>query len=307
MRNLPIGPKERDDIDAQVMKVLRGLGNPEPPLDLAQVRELLRLDRRFYTSTDTGALREFVSRLTVGARRVVVRPTLLLDAVMKASLRALWIPEQKQILIDAALPEMKKRWAEGHEIVHSITPWHRLWLLGDDEETLRLECYEQLEHEANYGAGRLLFFADRFVEEASSQKPTIASVRALSKTFGNSLTTTLWRLVEQGHPGRALFGVLCAHPFRPDVANGSAGRTYLIESPAFRAKFSTFTEVEALALIRSYCSAARGGPLGAGTVGIRDTNGALHRFHMESFFNRHEVLTLGVDQGRAPLVVGPAT
>jgi len=38
------GRSERD-IDAQVARVLRGLGNPEPPLDLDAVRELLRLAR----------------------------------------------------------------------------------------------------------------------------------------------------------------------------------------------------------------------------------------------------------------------
>lgn len=37
------------DIDGQVAKIICGLGNPEPPLDLAQVRELLKLDRAYYS------------------------------------------------------------------------------------------------------------------------------------------------------------------------------------------------------------------------------------------------------------------
>jgi hypothetical protein len=38
---------EASDIDQQVAKVLRGLDNPEPPLRLEDVRELLELDLRF--------------------------------------------------------------------------------------------------------------------------------------------------------------------------------------------------------------------------------------------------------------------
>lgn len=65
MYNHLLRPLTAADIDAQVEKILRGLGHPEPPLDLHLVRELLRLDRQFYSSSDTGWLREKVSRLRV--------------------------------------------------------------------------------------------------------------------------------------------------------------------------------------------------------------------------------------------------
>lgn len=38
------------DIDKRVERVLKGLGDPEPPLRLDEVRELLKLDRGFYTA-----------------------------------------------------------------------------------------------------------------------------------------------------------------------------------------------------------------------------------------------------------------
>jgi hypothetical protein len=50
-----------EDIDAQVEKILRGLGSPPPPLKLDDVRALLNLDRRYYSSRDTGAVREVAS------------------------------------------------------------------------------------------------------------------------------------------------------------------------------------------------------------------------------------------------------
>jgi len=77
------GVKDRNaiDIDKQVNKILRGLGNPSPPLRLADVRELLRLDLGYYSATDTGLLRETVSRLMVAGKQVLARPSILWDAI----------------------------------------------------------------------------------------------------------------------------------------------------------------------------------------------------------------------------------
>lgn len=47
MRNILLSRPTATDIESQVNKVLRGLGNPEPPLNLDDVRELLRLDRGY--------------------------------------------------------------------------------------------------------------------------------------------------------------------------------------------------------------------------------------------------------------------
>ena len=128
MKGLQIGQKESTEIDAQVDKVLRGLGNPEPPLSLDVVRELLRLDRQYYSSTDGSVLREFVSKVKIGAQQLFLRPTLIFDVVKKANVSAFWIPDGKRILIDKNLPEIKHRWAETHEVIHSLTEWHQPFL-----------------------------------------------------------------------------------------------------------------------------------------------------------------------------------
>lgn len=67
---------------------------------------------------------------------------------------------------------------------------------GDNALTLSPDCHEQLEAEANYGAGRLLFFQDHFLEFARSSPPTFKLVEEAHKRFGNTLTSCLWRLVE---------------------------------------------------------------------------------------------------------------
>ena len=56
-------PRTAQDIDGRIDRVLRGLGNPEPPLNLEQVRELLKLDRVFYTADDPTIVREVIARI----------------------------------------------------------------------------------------------------------------------------------------------------------------------------------------------------------------------------------------------------
>ena len=47
MQNIELQPRTRSDIDQQIEKLLRGIGNPEPPLRLANLRTALQLDLQF--------------------------------------------------------------------------------------------------------------------------------------------------------------------------------------------------------------------------------------------------------------------
>jgi len=162
---------------------------------------------------------------------------------------------------------------------------------------------------ANYGSGQFLFMQDRFVLEALDLPLEIrTTVKKMSNTFGNTLTSTLWRLVEEGHRGQPVFGVISPHP-RYQLASFDPQNPcrYFIESPAFRARFGNTTEVGAFDMIRSYITWGKKGPLGEGEVKILDANGELHRFRMESFSTTYDVLTLGVHLGPASTqVVKPA-
>jgi len=296
-KNRLLRPHTAKDIDERVERVLRGLGNPEPPLRLEDARELLKLDRAFYTADDPSVARETLSRIRVATIQVYQRPTLIIDAIRKFSLKALYLPDRRRILLDARLPEKKHRWNEGHEIGHSLIPWHDDMMLGDNASTLSQDCREQIEAEANFAAGRLLFLRDRFAVEALDLERSIASVQSLHKRFGNTLSTTLYRFVETVGTECPIVGLISIHPHpsrQPIDCDPKHPCQHFIQSPAFAARFSRLTEVDLFNALSGYCGAQRGGPLGTAELILTDDNGDQHRFSFETFFNRYDALTLGI-------------
>ena len=124
------------------------------------------------------------------------------------------------------------------------------------------------------------------------------------------MTSTLWRFVEETHPGLPIVGIVSPNPNRLNESDYDFEDPcrYCIESPAFRERFGQMTEFELFRVIAEYCQPRRGGPLGEVEAVLRDKNGEAHIFHFESFGNRYDVLTLGVYLGpREPCVAGRKT
>ncbi|APR51157.1 ImmA/IrrE family metallo-endopeptidase [Sphingomonas koreensis] len=295
-KNRLLSAKTAQDIDQRVERVLKGLGNPEPPLRLEDVRHLLKLDRRFYTAKDPSAVQETISRIRVATIQLYERPTLIFDAIKKFSLKALYLPDRKRILLDGDLPEKKHRWNEAHEIGHSLIPWHEDMMHGDNTHTLSSDCHEQVEAEANFAAGRMLFLQDRFTDEALALAPTLASVRQLHGKFGNTMSTTLYRFVEMAGEDRPIVGMITDHPHasrRPANHDPAKPCRHFIQSPAFATRFSRMPEKDLFGAVAGYCGSQGGGPLGDSELILTDDNGDQHRFYFETFFNRYDALTLG--------------
>jgi hypothetical protein len=124
-----------------------------------------------------------------------------------------------------------------------VLPWHGECLFGDTEQTLAPHCHEQLEGEANYGAGRLLFLGGRFLAESSDYPLQFSSVQTLAKVYSNTLTSTLWRFVEQRGVTTPLVGLVHVHPKRRPT-NGGAVQIcrYFIRSAAFQIQFPSISE-----------------------------------------------------------------
>lgn len=301
MENAFLDDRTADDIDSRIAKILRDTGNPEPPLRLELVRDLLQLDKAFYSVQDGGALQETVHRLKLAGKQVIQRPGLLWDVVKKLDLKALWIPDRKRILLDSDLPTPKQRWGEAHEIGHSILPWHDMVMHGDVKRTLSLTCQLRVEAEANYAAGRLLFLQDAFIERLLSSPVSFDRVKALSKEFGNTITSTLWRVVESNE--EAAFGLVSRHPQHAATA-GEEDVRYFLRSRTFAVQFPHVTGATVFALLASFCYGSRG-PIGSDEVIISDIDRVQHVFYIETFYNSHDALSLGLYRGvRAPIVAG---
>lgn len=258
-------------------------------VELHVVRDLLSLDLQYYKADDPQFLDDVVHKLKVGAKQVIQRPKLLLEAVRKFNLSALFIPDRKRILVDDSVPTLKKRWYESHEVGHSLIPWHAEYMLGDDRTTLSQACHQIIESEANYGAGRLLFPNATFTEARRSSTITLTQVRQLASLFGNTITSTLWRCVEQSED--TIFAAIGEHPHHAREAKPQI--EYFVCSKAFDLQFENVRDTDIWGWIKTYCTYVQTGPLGSSEIVIPDVTGREHLFLVESFSNRHSVLTLG--------------
>jgi hypothetical protein len=290
MKNLFLDEGTVQDIDKRVDRILSDLGNPTAEVQLPEVRQLLKLDLQYYSSKDDGLLKEVLHKLTIGAKQVLARPSLLADAIKTFDLKALFLPDRKRILIDSAMPDLKKRWGEGHEVLHSVLPWHADYSLGDNRTTLSPACHERIEAEANYGTGRLLFPPKPFGDLAYATAPTLEHIRKVARHFGNTITSTLWRYVENSDV--CAFGSVGQHPRYPK--DGEEDVSYFIRSRSFLRDFGQVTEKELFDKVRTYCSFRKAGPLGGAEAVFRDVSGQEHVFQMESFGITHAVLTLAI-------------
>lgn len=260
------------------------------------MRQLLSLDLKYYSLANPSLLQDIAHHMKVAGKQIVARPTVLIDVVKKASLSALWIPDGNRILIDQEVPDPKKRWIEAHEAGHSFIPWHKEFLFGDDEYTLDPTCHANVEAEANYAASQLLFLQDRFGREARDVSPTFKSIQQLSRRYKNTLTTTLWRMVEEREPGKPAFGMVSAHPHHSDIGRGDADEDvrYFIRSKGFKSQFASITPEQCWNFLKANISRGRRGPLLGTSFEISDIAGVRHEFAWESFCNQHAVLTYTV-------------
>lgn len=295
MKNPQIGKSETKRIDKAVGRLLKDLEGMEPPLDLSQVRDYLKLDLEYYSGTDPSHLKQLVHSIKVAGNNVKMGKNMLGRVIKKLGLRGLLFWEDNRIMIDQDLHHAKHRWTEGHEIGHKLCDWHKHYLLGDSQNELSPTCQAKIEAEANYADGQLLFMQNRFVEESMAMPVSIESVKKLKQKFGNSNASTLYRLVEEYRGPEPLVGIVSEHPHHPsDDFDPLSPCRYMIQSRNFRKMFSNVTEQQLFQAMIGYCSFKSGGPLGSETLAILDNNGEGHEFAFESFCFRYKIPSTGL-------------
>src|SRR5438477_5492780 len=111
MIDFDVGDLERRDIQDQVRRVLRDLDNPEPPLSLPDVRQLLKLDLKYYDGSDSGLVAELSHRFKLFAKKKLPEiGNQVREVIAKSKLVAFWVPDSKRVLIDSSVPKPKHRW-----------------------------------------------------------------------------------------------------------------------------------------------------------------------------------------------------
>lgn len=300
-----VGRQEANDIKKVIRRLLAEIGAAEPPIDLVIVRRALELDLDYFTQEDVSAFSTFFHRIKVAGKQLVDRPSLALDAIRAANLAALWIPDSKSILIDRGVHRLKHRWMEAHEIAHSLIPWHRETLFGDDQITLNPGCHAIIEAEANFGAKELIFLGDRFGEEARCHELNWGSIKKLAGVYGNTITTTFWRMVEDVRPDHASVGLIGAHPHFPEIGKVEGGGAFkhYIRSEKFASRFSRQKPEALYRSIASYTRRQKSGPIGEAEIVLLDDNGGRYRFFFSTFSNTLAALTFGTELAPAPAIM----
>ena len=283
------------DIEELVARLLRDLGNPEPPLRLEDVRALQKLDLTYYSKADLNLLDEIAHRTVMAGHTIVSTAKCMYDVVTKVGLKGLINKGQRCIYIDKEVVDKKRRFILAHEITHDLLPWHRSLLLGDNEETLSPRCYQVMEAEANFGGRELIFMGSRFTTELRDNEVDWKVIGALGKAYGNTMTTTLWQTILRLDPATPTFGMISRHPYHADIGKraGNADVAYFIRSDSFLEQFGHVSDAQAYAAMRSYVWGGRKGPMGEDVCLFTNSNGESCEFHMTSFSNQYDLLTLG--------------
>jgi hypothetical protein len=282
----------RMEIERIAAATLRDAGLTEPPMSIERLLEHVQLHRDYYDLSNPGFLDRAKHKLRIQGRKLV-------EILNKVRLKAVLLFDESRICIDESLPKIKHPWASCHETGHRILTWHKPFFFGDTAETLDPAYQADLEEEANYAAGRLLFLGDRFTQEASDVPPTIVGVKSLAKLYRASLTTTLRRYVEQG-PDIAM-AMLVSTPSWSEHPDDQPHRwRQFVQSARFEQLFPEMSADALRVLVDSNSQHRRGGIVAHFGFGLIDARGEHHELQAWTFHNQHYLLTLCVEERRFP-------
>jgi len=276
----------RREINKVAWATLKEAGLTRPPVCLKRLLEHLELHREFYDLQNPTFLNKTKHKIRVGRRKLV-------EIFRKIRLQAVLFHDENRIVVDKALPEIKREWPSFHEASHKILVWHRQYFYGDTAQTLDPDWHEQLEAEANFGASALMFCGPVFTKEARDTKPEWAAVEDLKRRYGKSFSTTLRRYVGFG-PEVPMAMLTSTPPWANKPSDQQNRCRHFVPSRSFECMFSQITQEQLRGQIDAHATHRRGGLVADFTLPLQDDNGRKHEFRAQSFFNRYYLQTLFV-------------
>ena len=280
----------RAEIERIAETTLRDAGLTDPPLSVEALLQHVQLHRDYYDLANPGFLDRAKHKLRIHGHKLV-------DIIDKVRLQAVLLFDENRICIDQELPKIKHPWASCHETGHRLLPWHKPFFFGDTAQTLDPSYQADLEAEANYAAGRLLFLGNRFTEEARDFAPTIEAIKCLARRYRASLTTTLRRYVEQG-PDVAMAMLVSTPPWRKQPDDQENRWRHFVPSDRFSTLFPETSAESLRTALDGNAAYRRGGKVAEFRLALVDARGDRHELRAWSFNNQYYLLTLFVEERR---------
>lgn len=207
-------------------------------------------------------------------------------------LGAFW-KEEWVVFIDEEQVASRRQWTDAHEAAHVMCGWHAEVLRLDNEDTLFKEAHDQIEAEAHFGAGHLVFQGGRFHRRALADQISIRTPIALASSYGASRHATLHYYVEE-HPYPIALLVTGRYPY----SDGTLPIWRSIESRSFLERHGRLEQllpgrrlsIEDRAdapLAEIVCRSKLAVDPPSCEVTIPDLGGRRRRFVAEAFFNGH--------------------
>lgn len=215
-------------------------------------------------------------------------------SVLKRILGAIWF-EEKTVFIDTTQSEPRQLFTDAHETTHAMCPWHAqtLALVDTEDEFNGRRALLQIEVEANFGAGALIFQGGRFHRRALENQVSIRAPLELAPDYGASRQAAI-HYYAQEHPDAVALLVAGRYPH----SDGKVPIWQCVESHSFAQRFGPLVnllpngelkvidgEDAPLAGIVREARLAVDPP--EANITIPDLNGASHDFVAEAFFNGH--------------------
>jgi hypothetical protein len=224
----------------------------------------------------------------IGARHDIAALPRAIATPGRRLLGALWF-ERREVYVDLAQPEPRRRFTDAHEAMHALCPWHEAALREDTDAELFRETSLAIEAEANFGAGLLIFQGRRFAERIAGAPRDMATVLALAAEHGASRQATLHQFA-QHHPAPVALLSIGRFPQR----DGSLPVWRTVASPAFRRRFGRVgADLAPGRPLRELVEAARrfAAPASA-RLRMPDGSGTVRRWTAEAHYNRRSFLVL---------------
>jgi hypothetical protein len=207
-------------------------------------------------------------------------------------LGALWFDE-RTIFLEQEQSEARRRFTEAHELMHALCPWHEAVLREDTSDELFRTAADQVEAEANAGAGMLLFQGRHFAARVAGERPSISAPLSLAREYGASVHAALHHYVLT-HAAALAMLVVGRFPRR----DGSLPIWRSVESRRYRRRFERAAAAMPRGLLpgsplRELVEAARRADEPAvARLPWEDGRGGPRRVRAHAHYNRHAFLVL---------------